>query len=336
MLPSEIFKRFHNQHIIIVGDVMIDRYLMGSVSRISPEAPVPVVLHQSTEDRLGGAANVALNIQALGGVPLLCSVVGNDPDGRKLMAEILPNNGVSNAGIMLSKTRKTTLKTRVLGNFQQMLRIDSEDTHNLNEEDSAQLLQRLVQLLESYPVEAIVLQDYNKGVLTDGLIPAILALAKSKGIFTAVDPKKTNFFAYKGVDLFKPNLKEVRESSPFPIVTTLESLENAANFLSEKLENKFTMLTLSEKGLFLKGNSKGDLYPTITRSIADVSGAGDTVISIATMALAAGIDLPLVAQLSNLAGGQVCESPGVVPVNLRLLEAELTNSTLASPESYDA
>jgi bifunctional ADP-heptose synthase (sugar kinase/adenylyltransferase) len=116
----------------------------------------------------------------------------------------------------------------------------------------------------------------------------------------------------------------------------LESLENAANFLSEKLENKFTMLTLSEKGLFLKGNSKGDLYPTITRSIADVSGAGDTVISIATMALAAGIDLPLVAQLSNLAGGQVCESPGVVPVNLRLLETELTNSTLASPESYDA
>lgn len=325
MLPSEIFHKFQHQHVVIVGDVMIDRYLMGSVSRISPEAPVPVVLHQSTEDRLGGAANVALNVQALGGIPLLCSVVGNDTIGQKLWAEILPANGISNEGILLSDTRKTTLKTRILGNSQQMLRIDHEDTHDLEEEDSQQLLQKLEQLLDNYPVEAIILQDYNKGVLTAQLISSVLTLATSKGIFTAVDPKKANFFAYRGVDLFKPNLKEVRESSPFPIVTSLESLESAAVFLTEKLENKFTMLTLSEKGLFLKGNTSGSLYPTITRRIADVSGAGDTVISIATMALAAGLDLPVVAQLSNLAGGQVCEFPGVVPVNLALLKTEFAH-----------
>lgn len=302
---------------------MIDRYLTGSVSRISPEAPVPVVRYKSTEDRLGGAANVALNVQALGGIPVLCSVVGNDADGLKLKENILPDGGIINTGILLSDTRCTTLKTRILGNNQQMLRIDSEDTHDLSDADSAALLKKMAHLLQQYPVQAIILQDYNKGVLTAGLISSIISMAKAKGIFTAVDPKKANFFAYEGVDLFKPNLKEVSESSPFPVLPNLESLEKAARYLREKLKNKYTMLTLSEKGLFLKFDSDGKLYPTTARNISDVSGAGDTVISIATMGLAAGLDMQTVALLSNLAGGQVCESPGVVPVNLALLEAEL-------------
>ena len=302
---------------------MIDRYLTGTVSRISPEAPVPVVLHQSTEDRLGGAANVALNIQALGGIPLLCSVVGQDYDGKKLQQELLAGNAIAESGILLSEARQTTVKTRILGNNQQMLRIDSEDTHDLNEVDAALLLRKLEALLEANPVQAIILQDYNKGVLTPWLIEAVIALAKTKGIFTAVDPKKNNFFAYKGVDLFKPNLKEVRESTPFPVFPNLESLENAADYLQKILHNTFTMLTLSEKGLYLKGNLSGQLYPTTARNIADVSGAGDTVISIATMALCAGLDVDTVAKLSNLAGGQVCESPGVVPVNLPLLQEEM-------------
>jgi len=301
---------------------MIDRYLMGTVNRISPEAPVPVVLHQSTEDRLGGAANVALNVQALGGVPLLCSVVGADDDGRLLTEQILSGAGMSGEGILLSGTRRTTLKTRVLGNHQQMLRIDREDTHEVSSQEAALLLEKFTLLLDTYPVKAVILQDYNKGVLSPGVIASVISLSKARGIFTAVDPKKANFFAYQNVDLFKPNLKEVRESAPFAVSANLESLENAAEYLQEKLQNRYTMLTLSEKGLYLKNNTLGKLYPTTPRNIADVSGAGDTVISIATMGLAAGMDMATVAMLSNLAGGQVCEKVGVVPVDLAQLQEE--------------
>jgi D-glycero-beta-D-manno-heptose-7-phosphate kinase len=322
MQGETIFQHIANQHIVVVGDVMIDRYMTGSVSRISPEAPVPVVLHQSTEDRLGGAANVALNIRALGGIPLLCSMVGEDAEGLALTQELLPAYGIDVSGCISSRLRRTTLKTRVLGNHQQMLRIDREDTHEASDSEAAYLLAGLDQLLEQYPVSAIILQDYNKGLLTSGVIAAVIERAKKRGIFTAVDPKKANFFAYTGVDLFKPNLKEVRESAPFPVLPTLESLDNAAGYLKEKLKNRYTMLTLSEKGLYLKGDTPGVLYPTIPRNIADVSGAGDTVISIATMALAAGLDVETVARLSNLAGGQVCEYPGVVPVRLEQLQSE--------------
>lgn len=326
MRADTIFDQFKNQHVIIVGDVMIDRYLTGSVSRISPEAPVPVVLCQSTHDRLGGAANVALNVQALGGVPLLCGVVGNDADGTIFNEQLLPQNGISAAGMMISEARRTTVKTRILGNHQQMLRIDSEDTYDLDEQEGQQLLEQVAAMIQQFPVKALILQDYNKGVLTSSVIHRVIALAKQHQVFVAVDPKKANFFEYIGVDLFKPNLKEIRESTPFPVSTDLASLEKAATFLHEKVKNKYTMLTLSEKGLFLKGKSKGDLYPTTARNISDVSGAGDTVISIATMALASGLDLALVARLSNLAGGQVCELPGVVPVDLSQLKLELEHS----------
>lgn len=326
MRADTIFDQLKHQHVVIVGDVMIDRYLTGSVSRISPEAPVPVVLCQSTHDRLGGAANVALNVQALGGVPLLCGVVGKDADGTIFNEQLLPQNGISAAGMMTSEARRTTVKTRILGNHQQMLRIDSEDTYDLDEQEGQQLLEKVAAMIQQFPVKALILQDYNKGVLTRSVIHRLITLAKQHQVFVAVDPKKANFFEYIGVDLFKPNLKEIRESAPFPVSTDLASLEKAADFLRKKIKNKYTMLTLSEKGLFLKGKSKGNLYPTTARNIADVSGAGDTVISIATMALAAGLDSALVARLSNLAGGQVCELPGVVPVDLNQLKRELDQS----------
>lgn len=321
-----MLQKIENQVVLIVGDVMIDRYLKGSVSRISPEAPVPVVLHQHTEDRLGGAANVALNVQALGSRPILCSVVGDDLDGRQLIEEILPKSSLDGQGLIRSTERRTTVKTRVLGNHQQMIRIDSEDTHDLSAKEADQLFSKVKELLDKNPVQVIILQDYNKGVLTESLIASILTEAKHRGIFTAVDPKKVNFFAYKGVNLFKPNLKEVRESAPFPITTEPDSLQKASDFLREKLGNQYTMLTLSEKGLFLDGGLGGKRFPTTPRNIADVSGAGDTVISIAAMGLAAGLDLETVALLSNLAGGQVCELPGVVPVDRILLEKELASA----------
>jgi rfaE bifunctional protein kinase chain/domain len=185
------------------------------------------------------------------------------------------------------------------------------------------LLQRATMIMDDDPIRVMILQDYNKGILSESTIYHLIEEAKKRDIFIAVDPKKTNFFAYKGVNLFKPNLKEVRESAPFHIDTSLDSLQKASDYLREKLHNQYTMLTLSEKGLFLDAGNGGKQYPTIPRNISDVSGAGDTVISVAAMALAIGMDETTVARLSNLAGGQVCESPGVVPVNRERLEKEL-------------
>ena len=321
-----ILRKIENRDVLIVGDVMLDRYLRGTVSRISPEAPVPVVLETGTEDRLGGAANVALNVQALGSHPFLCSIIGADEDGAKFL-ERLKAHQLDPRGIHISHNRRTTVKTRVLGNHQQMLRIDREDIHDIDAEESAALLVQVLYILQHEAIKVIILQDYNKGVLTEWVINRILHEAKDRGIFTAVDPKKANFFAYKGVNLFKPNLKEVRESTPFRISTDDDSLQNAADFLREKLGNQYTMLTLSEKGLFLDGGKGGKCFPTTPRTITDVSGAGDTVISIAAMSLAAGLDMEVVALLSNMAGGQVCELPGVVPVDKARLEKELANAS---------
>jgi rfaE bifunctional protein kinase chain/domain len=302
---------------------MIDRYLTGNVSRISPEAPVPVVLHKDTEDRLGGAANVALNIHALGGIPLLCSVVGADADGA-IFNRLLPEFGMHNAGIVASEERVTTVKTRILGNNQQMLRIDKEHDNDLSATERQHLLEKIIQLLDHYPVEVMILQDYNKGVLSESLIEAVLAESRKRNIPVAVDPKKRNFFAYKGVFLFKPNLKEIRDSAPFAVSPVKDDLQKASDFLKEKLDNSWTMITLSERGLFLdtEGASGGTIYPTIARNVADVSGAGDTVISVAALGIAAGFSAPQIALLSNLAGGQVCEMPGVVAVDAALLEKE--------------
>jgi D-glycero-beta-D-manno-heptose-7-phosphate kinase len=322
MSAPEILQRLESQRVLIVGDVMLDRYLTGAVSRISPEAPVPVVLHQHTYDRLGGAANVALNIRALGSQPILCSVVGDDTDGA-IFQQTLHAQGISAEGIVRSASRRTTVKTRVLGNNQQMLRIDREDTHGLAPEEENGLLDRYLGLLDAHPVQAVILQDYNKGVLTPAVIEAVIGAARERDILTAVDPKRANFFAYRGVTLFKPNLKEIRDSAPFGVSAEPGSLRQAAAFLREQLGNSLTMITLSEKGLYLDDGASGTLHPTIPRNVADVSGAGDTVISIAALALAAGLDLGTVAALSNLAGGQVCESPGVVSVERGVLEREL-------------
>ncbi len=319
--------QLENRRILVLGDVMLDRYLTGSVHRISPEAPVPIVLHQRTEDRLGGAANVALNIAALGAEPLLCSVIGDDGDGE-MLANLLPQHRMDAAGLVTSGQRRTTVKTRILGNNQQMLRLDREDTHDLSDGEAALLLERVRHLLDGREVEAIIFQDYNKGVLSPAVIREVLALARQRGILTAVDPKKANFWAFEGVDLFKPNLKEIRDSVPFAVQPTLDSLQQAADYLTSRLGHRHTMITLSERGLFWGSpGAPGVIYPTDPRNIADVSGAGDTVISIATLALAAGFSAADIARLSNLAGGQVCEFPGVVPVDKDILLRELSETS---------
>ncbi len=322
MNASQILARLRNQCVVVVGDSMLDRYLIGSVSRISPEAPVPVVLYEHTEDRLGGAANVALNLRALGAEAILCTVVGQDAEGEAFRA-LLPEAQLTTAGLVQIPYRHTTVKTRVLGNNQQMLRIDREHVHDLNAYEERRFIEHVQSVMEAHPVQALIFQDYNKGVLTPNVIRSLIEHAKKKDIFTAVDPKKANFFTYVGAGLFKPNLKEVRDSLPFAVEPTVTSLRTAAIFLRDRLRCSKIMITLSEKGLFLDDENGAHLYPTAPRKVADVSGAGDTVISVATLSVTAGLEPRIVATLSNLAGGQVCEFPGVVPVQAELLEAEL-------------
>lgn len=318
---ADIAKAFERLNVLVLGDVMIDRYLSGQVSRISPEAPVPVVHFQQSEDRLGGAANVALNIKALGATPYLCSVIGQDADGKAL-TQLLPKSDLPVGGMVASAKRITTVKTRIMAAGQQLLRVDKEETSELAEADADQLLQHVRNLLETKDIHAILFQDYNKGVLSEKLIKEVIWEALRRDIPTVVDPKFHNFWAYQRVTLFKPNLKEIRAQASMSIQPELPSLQKAAEEVRNRLGNRYTMITLSEKGLFLDGDDRRFILPTEARDIADVSGAGDTVISVAALGIALGMGMEPLAALANLAGGQVCERPGVVPVDkVKLFES---------------
>lgn len=317
----QAFKAFEKQNILIIGDVMIDRYLTGSVDRISPEAPVPVVRLTGQDDRLGGAGNVALNLKALGATPYLCAVVGADENGARLCS-LLPEVQLSGRGLIRSKERRTTVKSRVIAGNQHLLRVDAEDTHSLSGHEQEDLLHLVVELLEQKDIHAILFQDYNKGVLSYPVIRAVILEAIKRDIPTAVDPKFNNFWSYKHVTLFKPNLKEIRAQMPFEVPTTLEGLDKAANHLRSKLGNPYSLVTLSEQGIYLNNRGEGQTMPTHPRSITDVCGAGDTVFAVAGLGLSLGLPLDEIARLSNLAGGQVCERVGVVPVNRGQLEEE--------------
>jgi rfaE bifunctional protein kinase chain/domain len=283
---------------------------------------VPVVLLKNKSSRLGGAANVALNLKALGATPYLCSVVGKDAAGKELM-ELLPEQQLSTKGILTSAERVTTVKSRVIAGAQQMLRLDQEDTHELTKKEERTLLSQIVNLLESKTIHAILFQDYNKGVLSPTLIREVILEAVKRDIPTAVDPKFNNFWAYKRVSLFKPNLKEIRAQLPFSVQSERPSLNEATTYIRGKLDNQYTLITLSEKGIFFDdGGGQQAIMPTLPRSIADVCGAGDTVFAVAGLGLSLGMDMEGIAQLANLAGGQVCEHLGVVPVNRSQLQQE--------------
>jgi len=314
-----LFQDFTHKNILILGDVMIDSYLWGKVDRISPEAPVPVVALHSRENRLGGAANVALNIKAMGATPILCSVIGNDRQGD-IFRELLDFDHMDTRGLVRSESRLTTTKYRVIGNNVQMLRVDEESTDDLSDTEEKRLLGQVTDILNKGDIHAIIFQDYNKGVLTAGVITKVISMAREKGIPTAVDPKKKNFELFKGVTLFKPNLKELREGMKLSIsAANKNELEAAATLLQDTQNIDILLLTLSEYGVMIrkKGTSdKAELHfiDAHKRTIADVSGAGDTVISLASLCLACGCELAELAAIANLAGGLVCEEVGVVPI----------------------
>ncbi len=326
---TQLFDKLAQVNVLIVGDVMIDRYWHGKVNRISPEAPVPVVELRNTEDRLGGAANVALNIKAMGATPYLFSVIGSDTEGGDFL-NLMTKNDLPTVGIVASDKRVTTVKTRIVAGTQQMLRVDNEMTNDLDDAFRLVFLSKIKDFLEKQNINVIIFQDYNKGVLSLDTIQDIMSEAVKRGIPTAVDPKRHNFLSYKNATLFKPNLKEIRDAVPFDIKPELDSLQQATAFLNNTLANRYTMITLSSRGLFLddaviarnEATEGSKIYPTQPRHIADVSGAGDSVISVAALCLAINLDSDTIAQLSNLAGSQVCEVAGVVPVNREQLKQE--------------
>lgn len=319
----QLFDRFDGLRVLIVGDVMVDKYIIGRVERMSPEAPVPVVDAQNFDARLGGAGNVALNIRSLGGIPVLCSAIGTDEEGKDL-EEILKEQGLTVRALVRSDKRKTTTKTRVIGNGKHIVRIDHEITADLDTMDTYLLEEHYLRELDN--ADVIILQDYNKGVLHAQNIGRFIELARSRNIPVVVDPKKENFTSYRGASLFKPNLKEMKEGlNIHEDLKQIDNLRKAVNKLETELQNDISMVTLSEQGVYIKGQGEEHHIPAHLRNIADVSGAGDTVISVAAMALALKCPLKILAELSNLSGGLVCEEPGVVPVN----KEKLLNEAIA-------
>ena len=320
---NQIVSDFTNKRILVIGDVMIDAYMLGSVNRISPEAPVPIVSLKKEEERLGGAANVAINLVALGAQVTLCSVVGNDKSGL-LLLDLLEEHSISDKGVVLSNKRTTTVKTRVIGNNQHLLRIDAEETDDITKSEEEILLAKVESILLD-DIDAIIFEDYNKGVLTERVIQDVVKLANEKQIITTVDPKHKNFYAYKNVTLFKPNLKELREgvNKQFTFQDFV-LFEESIQFLERQLNNKISFVTLSEHGVFIKDAKTNHHIPAHIRNIADVSGAGDTVIAVATLCLTSGLSIKEVAEIANLAGGLVCEKSGVVSIDKDQLIKEVS------------
>jgi rfaE bifunctional protein kinase chain/domain len=321
-LIKALFNSFKDLNILIIGDVMMDAYLWGKVDRISPEAPVPIVSVHKKESRLGGAANVALNIKALAARPIICAIVGDDAEGEEFLS-LLDKENINADGIVKIANRQTTVKTRVIGHNQQILRIDAETDVEITSNETELVLTKFHNILNQNTINAIIFEDYDKGLITPYLIDEVIKIAKEKNIPIVVDPKKRNFLSYKGVDVFKPNLKELKEGLKIefdprnPI-----SLKEAVASLQEKISSKSILLTLSELGVYVLNNETENLTPAHIRTVADVSGAGDTVISVVATCIAAGADVFTAAKLGNLAGGLVCEKVGVVPVDVDLLLKE--------------
>ncbi len=319
---EQVFSKFSELNVLIIGDAMVDSYLWGKVDRISPEAPIPIVTVTKQENRLGGAGNVSLNIQALGATPILVSILGDDEKGR-IFSELMNEKNLINEGIFVDENRMTTIKTRIISGGQQISRVDQEISTLITHDFEIKVFERIETIINKEHIHIVIFVDYDKGLITPWLIKNVVELAKSKNILTAADPKSRNFYNYQHVDLFKPNFKEFKDGLKFQVEKTdLEELKRVSENFKKENHIGLLFITLSELGVFLTNGVKQNYYPAEVRDIADVSGAGDTVIAAASLCLAAGLPIPLMAQLSNLAGGLVCEKLGVVPIDLEQLKKE--------------
>ena len=324
MTQREALQNISNLSALVVGDVMMDAYLFGKVERNSPEAPVPVVLMTGRDERAGGAANVARNVQALGANVHLATVIGDDPAGMRLL-ELFKARGMGVEACILSKGRPTTVKTRIIRDEEHMLRVDEETDEEISAELSASLLSSCISILDNKSIDVVIFEDYDKGVLTKELISGIIGEARKRDIPVAVDPKLKGFLNYRGVDLFKPNLKELREGLQLE-VDIPEGLPSAIQSLHEKIKPIVSITTLGSFGMWVHTPSEGVVHthiPCRPSNIIDVSGAGDTVIATAALMLASGASPIHIAETANIAGGLVCEKSGVVTVDLNTLLSEI-------------
>jgi len=319
---QQLFNDFANIKVAVIGDVMLDTYWWGKVDRISPEAPVPVVAVTKREQRIGGAGNVALNLVSLGAHVNVLTVLGKDDDGEQLTT-LFNQNNIGAKYIVTSTDRITTNKIRIISRNQHMMRLDAEMQTDITQNDEEKLLYAFEEYIAAESPDIVILEDYNKGVLTQTVVTKIIALCKQHHILTAVDPKRKNFFSYVGVDIFKPNLKEAVEGlNILTDVVSLSLLKDIHLLLQEKLKHKISFITLSEKGVFYNDNNSSSLIRTHIHSIADVSGAGDTVIAVASLVYAATKNVKLMAEVANIAGGLVCEEVGTVAINKESLLKE--------------
>ncbi len=319
---EELFKNFPKLRVAVVGDLMLDRYMWGTVGRISPEAPVPVVEVDSESTRLGGAANVANNIKSLGGTPILVGVCGNDNSGRQLQS-IVAENGFPVDGILTDNDRQTTVKTRIIAHNQHVVRIDRETKVEI----SASIQKKLLDFLRGAiaDIDAIIIEDYNKGVIVRDIIAPVISIANTAKKIVTIDPKFNNFFEYKHSTVFKPNRKEAEDVLGMKLQDD-SSVEEAGKVLLGRLDAEHVLLTRGERGMSLFGKNGTVVHmPTKARKVADVSGAGDTVISTLTMVLAAGGTIEEAALRANHAGGIVCGEVGIVPIALESLSGAALN-----------
>ncbi|HRE50682.1 MAG TPA: PfkB family carbohydrate kinase [Flavitalea sp.] len=318
---EKLFGEFANIKIGVLGDVMLDTYWWGQVERISPEAPVPIVSLDRKEYRIGGAGNVALNLACLGARTSIITVVGNDEEG-KILRSLFEENNIRTAYMLPDASRITTSKSRIISRNQQMMRLDAEITSDLSAACEEQLLAAVAAYLSNEKPNVVILEDYNKGTLTERVISETIALCKKHGVITSVDPKRKHFLDYRGVDIFKPNLKEVKEGLNLLIDEVNEkTLRDIHHELKKRLDHLISFITLSEKGVFYQREDQSRTVRSHFRNIADVSGAGDTVIAVASLVYAATGDINLMAEIANIAGGLVCEEVGTVAINKeRLLE----------------
>lgn len=312
---DELFQSFQQLKIGVIGDIMLDTYWWGKVDRISPEAPVPVVSVTKKEMRIGGAGNVTLNIKALGAAVHAISIIGKDEEGKQLI-DLMNQHQINTDYLIASATRQTTNKIRIISRNQHMMRLDAEITASILPAEELEILNGFRTYLEEVKPQLVILEDYNKGVLTPLVIKEIIRLCKLHHVLIAVDPKRKNFFEYQGVDIFKPNLQEAKEALNLILDDVqLETMKDIHQQLHEMLHHDISFITLSEKGVFYQQADSSRLIPTHIRSIADVSGAGDTVIAVASVVYAATKNVALMAEMANIAGGLVCEEVGTVAIN---------------------
>jgi rfaE bifunctional protein kinase chain/domain len=312
----QLEKKYKNFNVAVVGDMMLDGYLWGDVNRISPEAPVPIVEIEKEFFRFGGAANVVLNISKLGGNPIPFGLLGDD-ENASIFKSLIDASNVDGQYLITDPSRPTTTKTRVISSDQQIVRIDKESKTKISSKLEKKLFESIKSNIKN--IDAIILEDYNKGVLTKSLITKIIQLATDENKIITVDPKFENFFNYKNVTVFKPNLKETEDSFGIKL-DSQEEIEEIGFKLLERINSKYILLTLGADGMAIfEQDKKMETIPTKARKVLDVSGAGDTVISTLTMSLLAGASMLEATYLANFAGGIVCEEAGVVPIELNKL-----------------